>query len=258
MKINLNGSPVDISGENAEAALRSEIFKQWASALDQRFKVHSIHFQSVDIIGQPDRRRTLFIKFVAEITEENGLRLPGIVFMRGGGVTMLIILVCEGREYVLLTLQPRFPTGHFSFPELPAGMLNGQKNFSGVVAQEVRNETGIEISVDRMIDLTELAYGSKWRGIFPSPGTSDEFFRIFLHRAPINRSELDALSNKLFGLEEEGEQITLRLVPFEEVITETPDNKVLCAITLYRHLQEVGKIQRHHYDGKENTHEQKR
>lgn len=56
---------------------------------------------------------------------------------------MLIILRSTGRkDKILLTLQPRIPVPHLSFPELPAGMLDGSGNFAGTAAKEIEEETG--------------------------------------------------------------------------------------------------------------------
>jgi hypothetical protein len=45
--------------------------------------------------------------------------------MRGGAVSILCILIEPetGKEYALLTLQPRIPAGYDNFPEIPAGMV---------------------------------------------------------------------------------------------------------------------------------------
>lgn len=32
--------------------------------------------------------------------------------------------------------------------------------------------TGIEIKEDELIDMTQLAYGDKWKGVYPSAGGS--------------------------------------------------------------------------------------
>ena len=49
----------------------------------------------------------------------------GIVFMRGGAVAILCILIEAetGKEYSLITLQPRIPAGYSDFAEIPAGMV---------------------------------------------------------------------------------------------------------------------------------------
>lgn len=87
-------------------------------------------------------------------------------------------------------------------PELPAGMLDGSGSFSGTAAKEIEEETGqLELWMDVMhpysplnsrytigliieerelTDMTELAYGNKWRGIYPSAGGSGMKFCLDL------------------------------------------------------------------------------
>ena len=53
---------------------------------------------------------------------------------------MLVILECEGEEHTILTYQARVPLGDSSFPEIPAGMLDGSGNFKGVAADEIAED----------------------------------------------------------------------------------------------------------------------
>ena len=53
-------------------------------------------------------------------------------------------------------------------PEVPAGMLDGSGNFRGVAAEEIEEECDIVISEDELIDMTELAYGDNYAGVFHS------------------------------------------------------------------------------------------
>lgn len=235
-KVCLNGSLINVSGRNSGAAISSSIFQEWFASLDSQFKVRSIIFQSVDFAGRPSQRRVIFLKFKADVTDEHGNELPGIVFMRGGAVAILVILRCEEEEYVVLTLQPRFAAGHFAFPEIPAGMLDGDGNFSGVAARELAEETGIKIRAGDLLDMTELVYGGRWRGVYPSAGACEEFLRFFLYRRDVTREELDDISARCTGLREDGELITLAVAPIEDVFLETPDAKALSALFLYNAL----------------------
>ena len=63
-------------------------------------------------------------------------------------MAILPLLTCAGQRYVVLCRQPRLPAGFASFPEIPAGMLDGSGHFTGVAAKELQEETGIEISED--------------------------------------------------------------------------------------------------------------
>lgn len=93
---------------------------------------------------------------------------------------MLIILKSQGeKDRILLTLQPRIPIPHLSFPELPAGMLDGSGNFAGTAAKEIKEETGLEIKEDELVDMTHMAYGNKWKGVYPSAGGSGIYIHLY-------------------------------------------------------------------------------
>ena len=72
-------------------------------------------------------------------------------------------------RYTILTYQARVPVGEHNLPEIPAGMLDGSGHFKGVAAEEMEEECDIVISEEELIDLTELAYGSRWRGMIRRP-----------------------------------------------------------------------------------------
>jgi ADP-sugar diphosphatase len=56
------------------------------------YKLREITLQSVDWFGSGEKKRLGFVKFQAQITNDNGEHLPGTVFMRGGAVAMLLVL----------------------------------------------------------------------------------------------------------------------------------------------------------------------
>ena len=193
-----------------------------------RFTVRSIHFQSLDMFGHG---KVGFIKFKCDVVDANGKFLPGIIFARGGSVAILTVLACEGEDYAVLTVQPRLATGSFEFAEICAGMLDGEGNFAGVAAKEMKEELGIEIKESDLCDLTELA-GFK-RGAFPSPGGCEETIRIFVYRRQVSRPELEVINGRCTGLLAEGEQITLKSVRLDDLLL-IPDMKTIVAYALYQ------------------------
>ncbi len=238
----INGREVEMHRDYASRAAESPQFQEWLRFLDPRFNVKSIHFQSIDFShSHPDR--VLFIKFEAEVYDETGEQVfPGIVFMRGGSVAILFILRCEGKKYALVTIQKRFPMGYYTFAEIPAGMLDGDGNFSGVAAKEIKEETGFVIDPTKLIDLTELAYEGAWRGVFSSVGGSDEYLRLFAIHEDIEPEDLKKLKGKLTGAASENEHIILGAIPFEDLPFLLPDAKSLCAYLLYQELKKIGRI----------------
>ena len=129
--------------DNADKVFEMKAFKDWIAGLDKEFIIKSILVQSVDMFGP----RVGFLKFKAEVSDKEGNVVPSIVFMRGAAVAILFVLRCDedGEFYTLLTVQARFPTGKYSFPDIPAGMVDGNGDFVGVAAKEMKEETGFEV-----------------------------------------------------------------------------------------------------------------
>ena len=132
-------------------------FKEWRAALEKSldeqskpdhefhanpYKLRNINVQAVDRFGPT---KIGFVKLKADISNEAGEHLPGSIFMRGASVAMLLILSPEfpsdaDDQWVILTQQPRIPTGSLKFTEIPAGMLDGSGNFAGTAAREIKEE----------------------------------------------------------------------------------------------------------------------
>jgi ADP-sugar diphosphatase len=153
------------------------------------YSLHKIEVQSVDWFG---RSKIGFVKIKSFIrsTKPKSEPLPGIAFLRGGSVAVLMILRPSDsldERWVVMTQQPRVPAGSLSFFEIPAGMLDGSNNLQLSAAREIKEETGLTMQSSELINLTELALrNSKVKepnlkpAMYPSPGGSDEFIVIFL------------------------------------------------------------------------------
>ncbi|KAI9812744.1 MAG: hypothetical protein M1827_004500 [Pycnora praestabilis] len=263
--------PVNLTKDLSKDQLLSfTAFKSWVFTLQhslstQQSKDHTFHsspyklrkidIQSVDFFGG---ERIGFIKLKAEVSNDDGEKLPGSVFLRGGSVGLMVILQAddapkdsETDKYVILTLQPRIPAGSLSFAELPAGMIDDSGTFSGAAAKEIQEETGLEIPQDQLTDITKLALPSTedatgeklQQATYPSPGGCDEFIPIFLHQKRVPRNQLKDWQGKLTGLRDEGEKITLKLVPLKDLWKEGGrDGKTLAGWALYEGLRKEGKI----------------
>lgn len=153
-------------------------------------------------------------------------------------------------------MQPRIPAGSLSFPELPAGMLDDGGTFAGGAAKEIYEETGLSISEDELFDLTALAHDSPQKttgddlpgeklhkAVYPSPGGSDEFVPLFMCQKRMRRNQIHEMQGRLTGLRNEGEKITLKIVPLEDLWKDgLRDGKALAALALYQGLKREGRI----------------
>lgn len=189
--------------------------------------------------------------------------LPGIAFLRGGSVAMLMILrPKDSREerYVVLTEQPRLPVGSMQFLEIPAGMLDDEKNFDGAAAKEIEEETGFKIPEAELVNMTALALASSDHpeetiksAMYPSPGGCDEYIALFLWEKELDRQEIEDLKGRLTGDRTQDEMITLHIRDYEDLWREgARDAKTLAAWALYEGLSRSGELQRHQKRKREN------
>lgn len=235
------------SGSNNDEVLEFPPFESWKASLESLPRslvtVNGIEVTAIDRFGS----RIGFVKAKADVKWANdGKALPGITLLRGGSVAILFLIKDLENErsepMVLLTRQPRIPIGSIDFLELPAGMLDGSGSFAGVAATEVREETGIVLTEDELIDMTELALGKEGQEavVYPSPGACDETMRLFLAVKRLPLTEIESLKTRLTGLRDEGERISLTMVPLSKLWNATRDMKALSALTLYNGLATSG------------------
>jgi 8-oxo-dGTP pyrophosphatase MutT (NUDIX family) len=212
------------------------------------YELRSITVQSVDWFAkESDRPFIGFVKLEAEVKNDKGHSLPGIAFLRGMSVAMLMILRpsdSKTERWVIMTEQPRIPAGSLRFLEIPAGMMDDHKTFSGAAAREIKEETGLTVHERDLQDLTQLALtGPKnpealQYGMYPSPGGLDESIKIFLWEKVMDRQEIESLKGRLSGKRTSFEMITIRILPYEELWeVGARDAKTLAAWSLYEALK---------------------
>lgn len=113
-----------------------------------------------------------------------------------------------------MTSQARIAAGTLEFLELPAGMVDDQKDFAGAAANEIREEIGMVINKKELVDMTALAMEGERsgkgtpKGMFPSAGGCDEFVTLYLYETKMEGDKIEALKGKLTGLREEGEMVS--------------------------------------------------
>ncbi|KAJ5238921.1 hypothetical protein N7468_003540 [Penicillium chermesinum] len=270
-----------ISGLSQDDLLSFPAFNNWISTLrkslnQQKRPTHEFHadpfqLRSIDIqsIDRFSGGRLGFVKLKADVSNSQGEKLPGSIFLRGGSVGILIIIqpddipVSEERgKKAIMTIQPRIPAGTLSFAEIPAGMLDDSGTFAGAAAKEIEEETGLLVKSDELTDMTLLAselagepraaheskeepHGGEvlQKAVYSSAGGSDEFIPLLLCQKRMPRKEIEQLQGKLTGLRDHGEKITLKVIPLENLWKDgLRDGKSLAAWALYQGLRQEGKI----------------
>jgi 8-oxo-dGTP pyrophosphatase MutT (NUDIX family) len=220
------------SPADAEAAINTDLFKNWLTSLDPTFDLTSVTIQSVDHFSPT---RIGFVKLSADITQ-NGVRLPGVVCLGGNAVGVLLVITDSdtAEQYTILVQQPRVPIGKV-FLEIPAGMTDGSGNIRGVAIRELEEECGLVAKSDHLVNMCELASGGADPGVRSMPGSSDGFIVLFLWRITMSHNQIIGLEGRLGG-EDSHEQITLRVVKLCDVWKRCPDCKTLSALSLYHNL----------------------
>ena len=222
--------------------IHSDLLQNWVANLEPGLDVQEILLSDFNYFG----KRLGFLKIEAVVSYE-GIRIPGVCFLRGDSVCILTVLhnVDDGVDYTILTNQPRVPVGAAGLLELPAGMLDDGK-FLGVAAKEFKEEVGIELKESDLIDLqakvNEISGIAPSRGIVPSGGGCDEKIRPFLHKRNVTTAELDEMRGKATGLRKEGEMIVLAIERLDRVWLKSSDAKLLSALTLYNNLHAIGAV----------------
>lgn len=208
------------------------LLKDWAARVQPGLQIQKIDVQSCDFFGS----RVGFLKIATEASV-NGLPVPGIAFLRGGSVGILLVVSAgaSAERYAVLTKQARLPIGSPAFLEIPAGMLDSEGDLRGVAAKELEEEIGLTIAASELLDLTALAHGEASPGVFPSPGGCDEAIRLFFLERVLPAEKIEALRGRLTGCGPH-ERITVQLVPLRDLWRSTQDAKALCALALLEAL----------------------
>jgi ADP-sugar diphosphatase len=237
--VNIGGTDVPVTatddvdpGHFAEA-LKSPLFRRWVSEMADNVTavVRGVKIRSIDMFGP----RVGFINLKADVVDHAGDFVPGVAFLRGDAVAVLYIVRCGDMSFVVTVTQQRVPMGRRK-REIPAGMLDGDDNFVGVAAKEIKEETGLE--ANDLIDMS-AAVGHVG-GSEMSAGGCDERIRFMFQRHDVSAEQLAEMRRKfdtsVMGAAHEGEKIHVGLVPLEHAHT-ISDAKAVCALGLARHLR---------------------
>ncbi len=154
---------------------------------------------------------TLFSLVMLDADTPEGDKIPPICFIKGEVVCVCIVLIDKQtkEKYLLLVKQRRIAEGGYTY-EHPAGMVDGTKTPLEIAVMEVKEETGIAVTEEDLINL------SPNKRLFPSTGTSDEAMYFYFCEIELDKTEIDSFENKEMGTAYEFERITTHVYPFVE------------------------------------------
>ena len=226
-----NDRVIPVTGTFLQDALNSDIFLSWFNSIDPSFTLNSIIIESVDTLCH--NNEIFMIKLKADLILPSGVPFIPTVILRHSAVAALCVLTCEDKKYIVLVNQPRVPVGKTVY-ELPAGMIDDRKNPSEVILRELEEEaqlaTLLGITADMIKPLGKGAYNS-------SPGFTNENVYLFYLDAEITKDQFQLLQDRNTGLVDEGESITVKIIPYDDLTKYCNDVKTLSALYLYEHLK---------------------
>ncbi len=215
-----------------ERVLTSHKMISWLDGMDPKMGLVGIKIRDVVMFGPERVGRVLFDM----VCEPDGVRsaFDKTVCLWGAAVHALIVLRCEGQEFVIFTEQKRECVGRMNLLELPAGLCDDEENSLDVMVREIEEETGITARPEALINLSRMAYGQTFPGVYLSAGGTDEYTILYLLQTVATREEVNAINGRKTGLAAEGENITLRVIPISEAPFRSPDAGSLSALFFYQ------------------------
>jgi len=236
-----------VSSDLAQRVLNDyQPFKEWIEKYNKNSagdKIQGIHLQAIGVVSG----KVEFVKFFAQITNKLDQPLPGSIFMIGSSVAVLIVLKLQeegaqdnGKEFTIITLQPRSSVGGEIVSELPAGTID-KGHFAGHISLLLNQEAHLDIKADDLIDLVTKASNGASRGIFTNPNFSDEVVKLYLYRKTVNKEQIKDYYERLTGFAIDNHPLNLKIISLDELIG-VPDVKALSALCLYRALSPRGLI----------------
>jgi len=220
-----------IAKEDWDLILHCSIYQEWIAKVQKKFNVSAVHFASVDFFAK--RHEPLFIKLNAVATLPDGKLVHGVVFVRGNAVGVLVVLRSEGKPYLLLVDQPRFPIGNDHSLEIPAGILDWSRDYRKVALSELKEEALMDADDSELIDLTAFWHEQGVEGFAGSCGVLDVLIRLYAIERTVTKDELRAMDGKDQEYMEENEWIKTIVLPYEEAAHKFVDGKNLIALFMY-------------------------
>ncbi|KAJ1999814.1 hypothetical protein H4R26_004904, partial [Coemansia thaxteri] len=218
--------------------------RQLAAGGNQRITVRALRIQSADVFGPGN---VGFVKFAADASDGEG-HVPGVVFLRGDSVAVLLILrsadQCseervpsfrDARGLAVVVEQPRAAVPSAALRELPAGMMDaGGVRFAAAAVRELLEETGVCVEPHELVDLTGP------RPLLASPGACDEAVALLACEKTLHPDAIAAIAGRRAGLRAAGERTTVRLVRLCDLWACSRDMKTVAALALWDRRHATG------------------
>lgn len=253
-------------------AISSELFRQWVRRTSsmtgtKRIDVHSLTIDSVtffesandsdsatsdNVEEERDQRVVESMNIRAHCTlndEDFNLKaksIPGTCALKFDFVGILAQLICEedNSRWSLLVDHSSVAIGAVSTLSLPEGTINKESgDILGPVATLVEKVCSVKLNISNMTNLNEVAFGnlptrtSDNHGLCPSSGSCSEFVQIMSLTKNITREELHSMKSQLSESRDQGQAITIRVVPFTDMWKISTDMKVICATFLMEKIE---------------------
>ncbi len=206
--------------------MNSNKFKKWKTKIEKNFKINDIIIHKVHMFG----KKVGFIHAEIIGTDLDGHFIPGIAFIRGNSVSILVVVknTDTNEKYVILTNQARVPAGK-NILESPAGMID-EGNITSKAIEELKEEVGNDLDFSEA-KLIPLESG------FTSPGGSDEFIDIYAYELSLNSKQIEEIKGRITGEVKENEYIELDIVPFNEVLKKS--ESIITKLGIYSYLSKI-------------------
>jgi hypothetical protein len=222
-----------------DTALASKQFTEWAATMakSKRIEISKIDVQSVDMTSS----RLLSARCKVD-GKRDGRDISKVVFMCGGAPSVLVVLkfTKDKNHFVLTVRQPRLPAANSALQEIVTGMLDDDGNLIGKPAKVIHERAGIEINESELINMTQMAQGIEYPGMYTSTVQSDEYHPLFLCRKHVCNMDLASLKGRI--AETTSTDVQLEITPFNQLWRMTPDAKALSALCLHDKLVADGRL----------------
>lgn len=211
-----------LSDDNFLMTLKSRVFNSWFGKISPKLGVQEVNITNVDFKGRPSKDNVLFVRIHVKTKYLPYVKSIEIV---GGIVAILPIINVGSEKYAILVEQDRITAGSDKLLEVPAGIIDNISPHDEAI-REVSEELGISLKNDELKALCDYPLHSDMTIL-----SCTTMFYYFEQEWSINK--LNSFSGRKTGLSEEGENITLRIIPLDSLQKVTTDQKTIVAKALY-------------------------